>query len=261
MFSETLAAPSAELPALFGAPASCNLVARWTSPTTARRYLEQNQMRPSWSHFVPQLGKTRNGICFDMMTTSSWRGDHSIGFLTRPQDLPQPRNAYAFEGHRTYCLASRLQWTLDKGRLHQELAAVQANLQDYVARPDELFVTHTVDNLGERLCGIVLLSGLNAPVFDGELREFVARHNVPLLEMSRDKFFDVRYSLQGLGGLLPAVATARAASAKPCFGSAAPKKPRRMTRMAKSYQVKPLAQSPAKPARPQATPQQEAQAA
>jgi hypothetical protein len=218
-------------------------------------------MRPSWSHFVPQLGKTRNGICFDMMTTSSWRGDYSIGFLMRPQDLPLPQSAYAFEGHRTYCLASRLQWTRDKGLLHQELVAVQANLQDYVARPDELFVTHTVDNMGSRLCGIVLLSDLNAPVFDAELREFVARHSVPLLEMSKDKFFDVRYSPQGLGGLLPATTGSKSGAAKACFGALLSTKPRRMTRMAKSYQVKPLVNLSVKLVAPKASMQQEAQAA
>lgn len=240
-----LCASTDETVSLFGAPASCQLVARWVDPTTARRYLEQNQMRPSWTHFVPQLGKTRNGICFDMMTTSSWRGDRSIGFLLRPQDLPQPQNAYAFEGHRTFCLQSRLHWTLDRDLLQKELASVQANLRDYIGRPDELFVTHTVDKLGERLRGIVLLAGLQAPVFDVEVREFAQRFNVPLLELSKDEFFEARYRKGGLGGLLPAAGASKSARTNQAYLSAlAPARPKRMTRLAKSYQAKRPAAAP-----------------
>lgn len=170
------------------------LVIRWVTAEQARRYVEYNQIRPSWKHFIPELGQTRVGICFDMMTTSSWRFEQRIGLIIETQDLPEKVKSFEIEGHKVYCLSERLSSPMQSDRRRELVIHSKQNSAQYSVDPDELFVAGTIDSLGSRLSGVVLLdTGRKmGPKVDAEVRGFCSEHQVPVLDVTPDEFSDLR---------------------------------------------------------------------
>lgn len=170
------------------------LVVRWVTNEQARRYVEYDHIRPSWKHFVPELGQTRVGICFDMMTTSHWRTEQRIGLVIETKDIPESVRSYEFEGHKVYCLSERLPWEMDVVKRRELIQDAKKNSAQYSANPDELFVAGTIDSLGKRLSGVVLLDTgrkMGSKV-EAEVREFCAKHQVSVLDITPDEFSDLR---------------------------------------------------------------------
>lgn len=184
------------------------LVIRWVDPAQARRYLQDNQILPSWRHFIPALGKARNGICFDLMTHANWRAPHRrIGLLIDTTKLPEKTPCHAIDGHKVYCLSEQMRWQTPQ---EQRAAAkeARANAHLYSGRADELFVTGTIDRLGSRLSGIVLLETDRklGPKLQAEMSAFCADHRIPVLAMTSEAFSAAKCAKGGVRQALSAQA-------------------------------------------------------
>lgn len=82
--------------------------------------MADNQIRPSWKHFVPQIGKVRTGICLDMLTTSNWRAPHKrIGFVLDAQELAASLPVWEIEGHKVYCLSESMRCVFDTAEIRK----------------------------------------------------------------------------------------------------------------------------------------------
>jgi hypothetical protein len=175
-------------------------VVRWVTSEQARRYMEYDQIRPSWKHFVPHLGKVRTGICFDMLTTSNWReSSKRIGFVFDTDELPAGVQSHELEGHKVYSLTESLRWVFDKEELKKRIQEAKVNSNFYSGTPDELFVLGAVDSLGSRLKGVVVLeTGRDlGPACRVELEKFTELNNVPVLRCTLDEFSDIRWAPGG----------------------------------------------------------------
>lgn len=172
-----------------------NLVVRWVTSEQARRYMEYDQIRPSWKHFVPQLGKVRTGICFDMLTTSDWReSSKRIGFVFDPDDISTDVQSCEIVGHRVYELTERLRWVFDKAEMRKLIQEAKDKSGFYSDSPDELFVLGTIDSLGQRLKGVIVLqTGRElGPACSVELDKFTKAYDVPVLKVTLDEFSTIR---------------------------------------------------------------------
>lgn len=172
---------------------------RWVTTEQARRYMMYDQIRPSWQHFVPQIGKARTGICFDMMTTSNWReSSKRIGFVIDKDDLPSGSISFEIDGNRVFNLTERLRWMFDKTQIRDVLKEIKANLAFYTQDVDELFVLGTIDKLGSRLKGVIALdTGRRmGPKCEAELMEFTTTNRIPLLNVKVDEFSSLKNDLR-----------------------------------------------------------------
>jgi hypothetical protein len=175
--------------------APSHLLIRWLTSEQMRSLIENDRIRPSWKHFLPSLGKFRNGICFDMMTTSHWRADHKrIGIVIESTDLPQHVKAHAIEGHKVYTLSESLQWAFDPVKRREDIAQAKKNMDFYSARPDEMFVLGTIDDLGRRLKGIVVIDPAKklGPKVSVELQEFSKSNRIPVATLTAEEFGNLR---------------------------------------------------------------------
>jgi len=181
------------------------LVVRWVSAEQARHHVEYNQIRASWKHFVPELGRTRVGVCFDLLTTANWRdGTKQVGIAIDTASLPPTAQRFEFDGHKVFCLSERLAWEFDHAKRLTLMREARKHHDLYTRFPDELFVTGTIDALGERMSGIVLMNAGRklGPKCDSEIRDFCNRHGKPVLELTPQEFSDARNTTCGLAELL-----------------------------------------------------------
>lgn len=172
------------------------IVARFGDHNRLLRIFERNRINPSWRHFVPQLGRMRTGICFDLLTTSNWRGDHRIGVLIDAAKLPTTVKSFEFEGHKVYNLTSRIPWASPESA-RDMVEEVKSNINFYTKEPDELFVVHPILDLGSVMHAIVMIKGDRA--FDEKtelaIKDYSKNHHVPVLNFTIEKWWDYRRSL------------------------------------------------------------------
>lgn len=177
------------------------VVVRWVTSEQARRYMADDQIRPSWKHFVPQLGKARTGICFDMLTTSDWRAPSKrIGFVIDTDEIPAGVQSCEIVGQRVYVLTEKLRWMTDKAEIRKLVQGEKDKSGVDSDSPDELFVLGTIDSLGRRLKGIVVLeTGRElGPACLVELDKFCEANCVDVLKVTRDEFSALRRAPGGL---------------------------------------------------------------
>jgi hypothetical protein len=177
-----------------------NHVIRWVTSEQARRYMEYDQIRPSWKHFVPHLGKVRTGICFDMLTTPNWREPSKrIGFVVDTDALPSGVQSYELDGHKVYSLTESLRSEFDKNEFKKLTQEAKANSTFYSGSPDELFVLGTISSLGSRLKGVVVLeTGRDlGPACRVDLLRFTELNKIPVLRCTWDEFSDLRLAPGG----------------------------------------------------------------
>lgn len=123
------------------------LVVRWDDSQRVRRCLAKNSIAASWTHLVPQLGSTRQGICFDPRLGCDWRAQgRSVGLVLDIGRLPASSKWFEFDGNAVHDLSDRLAWTFDaeeRKRLVQE-AASDAR---YTRSRDEVFIAGHLQDL------------------------------------------------------------------------------------------------------------------
>lgn len=194
------------------------LAVRWITSEQCRRYIEYDQIRPSWTHFLPQLERTRVGICFDMLTNSNWRGfSKRIGFVINSDELPKGVQSFEIVGERIHDLTDQLRWVFDKAEFRKLVQEAKSRLGFYTDSPNELFVLGTIDSLGQRLKGVVQLDTGKplGPRCQAELSAFAAANNIPLLNVTPDEFSAIRYEQNGLAKRLEIDPIASGESSRP----------------------------------------------
>ncbi|MBK6616359.1 hypothetical protein [Ottowia sp.] len=123
------------------------LVVRWDDSQRIRRCLANNSIAASWTHLVPQLGRTRQGICCDPRLGCDWKAPgRSVGLVLDIARLPASTKWFEFDGNAVHDLTDRLTWTFDAEE-RKRLVDESASDPRYTRSRDELFIAGHIRHL------------------------------------------------------------------------------------------------------------------
>lgn len=160
------------------------LVVRWEEGQRVRWCLANNSMQPSWKHFVPQLGRFRNGICCDPETHSRWRAPgRKVGLVFDLLRLPAGLKWFALDGNAVHTLSDTLTWAPTPQHFQELAVEAQRNPARYTSMTDEVFIAGRLPVLTSTLVGIVVVlrdGERLGPKLACEIAVYAASNSIPV---------------------------------------------------------------------------------